>query len=57
MFGLFVADVGCGNGKNIFEIVKGGGFVFGSDFSRGLIEICCDSGYEVMVVDVVILLY
>ena len=55
--GLLAADVGCGNGKNIPEIVKGGGFALGSDFSRGLIEICRDSGYEVMVADAVILPY
>ena len=53
--GLLAADVGCGNGKNIPEIVKGGGFALGSDFSRGLIEICRDSEYEVMVADAVIL--
>ena len=55
--GLLAADVGCGNGKNIPEIVKGCGFALGSDFSRGLIEICRDSGYEVMVADAVILPY
>ena len=55
--GLLAADVGCGNGKNIPEIVKGGGFALGSDFSRGLIEICRDSEYEVMVADAVILPY
>ena len=55
--GLLAADVGCGNGKNIPEIVKGGGFALGSDFSRGLIEICRDIGYEVMVADAVILPY
>ena len=55
--GLLAADVGCGNGKNIPEIVKGGGFALGSDFSRGLIEICRDNEYEVMVADAVILPY
>ena len=55
--GLLAADVGCGNGKNIPEIVKGGGFALGSDFSRGLIDICRDNEYEVMVADAVILPY
>jgi alkylated DNA repair protein alkB family protein 8 len=55
--GLLAADVGCGNGKNIPEVVKGGGFALGSDFSRGLIEICRDNEYEVMVADAVILPY
>ena len=55
--GLLAADVGCGNGKNIPEVVKGGGFALGSDFSRGLIEICRDNSYEVMVADAVILPY
>ena len=55
--GLLAADVGCGNGKNIPEVVKGGGFALGSDFSRGLIEICRENNYEVMVADAVILPY
>ena len=55
--GCLVADVGCGNGKNIPEVVAGGGIALGSDFSRGLIEICRDTGYEVMVADAVLLPY
>lgn len=55
--GCLVADVGCGNGKNIPEVMRGGGVALGSDFSRGLIEICRDTGYEVMVADAVLLPY
>ena len=55
--GSFVADIGCGNGKNIPEVVKGGSVALGSDFSKGLIDICRDSGYEVMVADAVLLPY
>ena len=52
-----VADVGCGNGKNIPEVVKGGSVALGSDFSKGLIDICRETGYEVMVADAVLLPY
>jgi len=55
--GLLAADVGCGNGKNIPEVAKGGSVALGSDFSKGLIEICRDNGYEVMIADAVLLPY
>jgi len=55
--GLLAADVGCGNGKNIPEVERGGGFALGSDFSRGLIEICGENDYEVMVADALLLPY
>lgn len=53
----FVADVGCGNGKNMIDVIKGGGTVVGMDFSCGLIDICAEQGFEVQVADAVMIPY
>ena len=53
----FVADIGCGNGKNMHDVVKGGGTVVGMDFSYGLIEICAEQGFEVQVADALMVPY
>ena len=53
----FVADIGCGNGKNMHDVVKGGGTVIGMDFSHGLIEICAEQGFEVQVADALMVPY
>lgn len=48
-------DVGCGNGKYLG--LNSDCFFIGCDISLVLVNICVDRGYEVMVVDVVNLLY
>ena len=55
--GALVADVGCGNGKNMNDIIKGGGTVIGMDFSEGLIKICAEKEFEVQVADAVMIPY
>eukprot|EP00667_Euglena_gracilis_P028696 EG_transcript_36931 len=47
--GSLVADVGCGNGKNLG--VCRGSFIHGSDRSAEMVRICADRGFEVMVCD------
>ena len=50
--GSLVADVGCGNGKNLPEVESLGGFGVGCDFSVGLLEICAvERGLEVFAGD------
>ena len=53
----FVADIGCGNGKNMHDVIKGGGTVIGMDFSYGLIKICAEQGFEVQVADAIMVPY
>ena len=45
--GSLIADVGCGNGKNIPDCDKIGGSI-SCDFSMGLLKICASRGYEVL---------
>ena len=52
-----VADVGCGNGKNMPSVQVSGSIALGSDFSSGLISICAERGLEVKVADAVNLPY
>jgi len=52
-----VADIGCGNGKNMHDVIKGGGTVIGMDFSYGLIKICAEQGFEVQVADAIMVPY
>lgn len=40
--GSLVADVGCGNGKNLSLVESLGGVGVGCDFSAGLLEICAE---------------
>ena len=50
--GSLVADVGCGNGKNLPEVESLGGCGVGCDFSVGLLEICAvERGLEVFAGD------
>jgi alkylated DNA repair protein alkB family protein 8 len=53
--GSLVADVGCGNGKNVPEVEAAGGFALGTDFSVGLLDICGEQGLEVFAADAVCL--
>ena len=54
--GSLVADVGCGNGKNLPEVESLGGKGVGCDFSIGLLEICAvERGLEVFAGDAVCL--
>ena len=53
---VVVADVGCGNGKNLPEVESLGGKGVGCDFSIGLLEICAvERGLEVFAGDAVCL--
>ena len=45
--GSLIADVGCGNGKNIPDCEKIGRSI-SCDFSEGLLKICANRGYEVL---------
>lgn len=50
--GSLVADVGCGNGKNLPGVESLGGCGVGCDFSLGLLEICAvERGLEVFAGD------
>jgi alkylated DNA repair protein alkB family protein 8 len=42
-----VADVGCGNGKNIPAVQDNGGLAIGIDISSNLANICANMGFEV----------
>lgn len=54
--GSLVADVGCGNGKNMPPVEAQGGFAIGMDFSVGLLDICHgERGLEVFAGDAVCL--
>jgi SAM-dependent methyltransferase len=39
---ILVADVGCGNGKNMPQVAALGGLAVGCDFSMGLLDICAE---------------
>ena len=48
--GSSVADIGCGNGKNMN--IKQGVHYFGCDFSESLVKICVNKGLNVIVGDI-----
>ena len=48
--GSSVADIGCGNGKNMN--IKQGVHYFGCDFSESLVKICVTKGLNVIVGDI-----
>ena len=54
--GSMIADVGCGNGKNIPDCDKVGGSI-SCDFSVGLLKICASRGYEVLAANALMLPY
>lgn len=54
--GSLIADVGCGNGKNIPDCDKVGRSI-SCDFSIGLLKICASRGYEVLAANALSLPY